>query len=338
MSSPDADNLLGHELDGFRIDAVLGRGATATVYQATQVSLDRQVALKVLDRQWSQHPEFVLHFISEAQIAGAISSPFVVGIHAAGIIDGQLYMALEMATNGDVRLHYKDTGGRLPPGRVARILLDAACGLDALHRAGLVHRDMKPANFFIADDGRIMLGDLGLARDVGLNGDKRVVGTPSYMAPEQALGRDDCDIRADIYGLGASGWRLLRGADPIPGKGDMDHLRRVAIQDGNPAIGAPQSLEHGVIGIINRCMQPNPADRYQTPAGLMADLEVVIGSGAVVPLKSSDAAAVPTTTRTSARRSGRRPARRLSRLVQIGIFAGLALVTALVATGMLGGQ
>ena len=200
---------------GFRLIKPLGQGGMATVYLASQISLAREVALKLISPQIAANPEAAERFLREARVAAAVNHPNVISIIDVGQADGQLFMALELVTGGDAAQLAVRFGGVLPEVRALELLIDCTKGLQALFEARLLHRDLKPANIFITKDGIAKLGDLGLARSE--DGDDRMtttghlVGTPAFMSPEQASGEGVIDIRSDIYALGATLFALVTG-------------------------------------------------------------------------------------------------------------------------------
>ena len=182
------------------------------VYRAFQESLRRDVALKGHLAPAGRRPRLLRALRARgARAAGAVNHPNLVTCFDVGEADGHLYMVLELITGGDAARLSARNGGRLDEPEALRIAIDACRGLAALHRAGIVHRDVKPANIYLGDDGAAKLGDFGLARAAGSDHSTSTgtpVGTPAYMAPEQVRCDADADGRADIYdALGATDLR-----------------------------------------------------------------------------------------------------------------------------------
>ena len=217
----------------YRILGALGSGGMGTVYRAMQESLGREVALKVVNPASAADPRFQDRFLREARAMAHIQSPFVVSCFDAGLADGQLYMALELVTGGDLLGLMQRKSGNLSEPLALALMRDCLEGLEALEAARLVHRDLKPANIFLSDQGRAKLADLGLARSVKQNEADRttmagmIMGTPAYISPEQARGEDDIDVRADLYSLGATLYHLLTGSTPFPASDPIGTLMRV---------------------------------------------------------------------------------------------------------------
>lgn len=206
--------------DRYQVLQELAAGGMGRVYLARDVALERFVALKMLSENWRSHPELRERFLREAKVAAKLSHPNVVAVHDVGEDDGRPYMALEYVEGRDLSSLLREKG-RLEIGEAVPILEAVANALGAAHAAGIVHRDVKPGNVFLREDGAIKLGDFGIARIEGLDLTETgmAVGTPRYMAPEQACGKP-VDGRTDIYALGVLAFHLLTGRPPFVG-GDL---------------------------------------------------------------------------------------------------------------------
>ncbi len=263
------------QIPGYAITGHLGDGASSIVYRAVQEGVGREVALKVIPARRARDEE---RFLREAAAAGAIGHRHVVTCHEAGVVQGRLFLALELLTGGDAAALATRLGGRLPPERALAICRDAALGLQALADAGLVHRDIKPANLLLDDQGRAKLGDLGLATaGLGsLNASRSTMleGTPAFMAPEQARG-EATTARSDIFSLGATCFALVAGRTPFSGDTPIAMLR--AIAEGQ----RPDLAEHapeaplGLREILRVALDRDPARRYPRADQLAADFEAV---------------------------------------------------------------
>jgi len=271
---------------GFKIIGQLGKGGMGTVYKALQVSMNREVALKVIARQFAEDPGFCERFLREARAAGAVNHPNVITCYDVGQDQEWLYMALELMTGGDAASLPHDRGGRVNEVRALRVIADCARGLSALKRSGLIHRDIKPANIFISQDGIAKLGDLGLARST--SGDDRMtmtgaaMGTPAFMSPEQASGESDLDIRTDIYALGASLFAMLTGDIPFRGASAFAVVAKV-INDPtpDPRVFNP-ALSDGAASIVLAAMAKVRDQRYATPEQMIEDVERVLTDRALL--------------------------------------------------------
>ncbi|MBL8245136.1 MAG: serine/threonine protein kinase, partial [Rhodanobacteraceae bacterium] len=203
------------EIPGYRVLAPLGRGGMASVYLAEQLSLHRQVALKVLAPQLASDPTFVERFLREGRVAARLRHRHIVAIHDVGVHQGVAYMALDYLPGGSLA-----SQGTLAPREALRVLREIGSALDLAHRSGVVHRDIKPENILIDEDGRHVLSDFGIARiahaSQAMTREGTTVGTPAYMAPEQWRA-EAVDGRADLYSLGVVLFQLLTGRVPYNG-------------------------------------------------------------------------------------------------------------------------
>src|SRR3954449_11359111 len=194
----------GAEFAGFAVERTLGHGGMGIVYLARQLRLDRHVALKVIRPELAQDDRFRARFQSESRTAASIESPRVVTVYGAGERDGLLYVAMQYVPGPDLGRLIAARGSP-PPQQAAELIAQVADGLDAVHAAGLVHRDVKPANVVVDHDGDAHLTDFGLAKAMGattgLTATGQVIGTVDYMAPEQIEARR-VDARTDVYALG----------------------------------------------------------------------------------------------------------------------------------------
>src|SRR6266511_6357205 len=227
-----ADLPSGTQLGGYRVATVLGRGGMGVVYLAQQLALDRRVALKVISPELSDDPEFRERFSREAQLAAAIDHRNIIPVYDAGEADGRLYISMRYVKGLDLRTVLQ-LEGPMDPERALGIMGAVADALDAAHGAGLVHRDVKPANVLIEDGpgpepDRVYLTDFGLTKRVrgsaSLTRTGIFVGTPDYASPEQCAGKP-VDGRTDVYSLACVLHECLSGATPFPRDSDAQVLR-----------------------------------------------------------------------------------------------------------------
>jgi DNA-binding beta-propeller fold protein YncE len=200
---------------GYRVDSLVGRGGMGVVYRATDQSLERPVALKLIAPELAEDERFRVRFLRESRLAASLDHPSVVPIHEAGERDGQLYLAMRYVEGSDLK-RLLESEGKLSPERAVGILTQIADALDAAHRRALVHRDVKPANVLLDEDGHAYLTDFGIAKQLGGASTEsgRIVGTLDYLAPEQIRG-DEVDGRTDCYALGCVLYECLAGAPPF---------------------------------------------------------------------------------------------------------------------------
>jgi DNA-binding beta-propeller fold protein YncE len=254
---------IGSTLGGYRIDSLVARGGMGIVYRATQLALERPVALKVIARELAGDEKFRQRFLSESRLAARLEHPSVVPVYDAREEDGELIVAMRLIEGGDLR-KLIDREGPLPPARTVALLSQVADALDSAHAAGIVHRDVKPHNILI-DGDRAFLSDFGLAKafeGTGAGSSASIVGTVEYMAPEQWRG-ERAGPAADVYSLGCVLYEALTGIVP--------YARKAA--DTEPEI--PQGIET----VIQRAVSKDPADRYRTAGELIAAAEAREGSG-----------------------------------------------------------
>ena len=224
MADQRADPRPGDVVAGYRIESRIGRGGMGVVYLAEHQTLRRRAALKIIAPDLADDTDFRERFLREARIAATLTHPNVVTVYDAGEIDGLLYIAMQYVPGADLAAILREER-RLGPYRVLDIGRQVAAALDAAHQAGLIHRDVKPANVLI--DGRhAYLTDFGLTKDrksgsgASLTRAGEVVGTTAYLAPEQVEGKE-VDGRADVYALACLIFHTLSGEVPFPRDNDM---------------------------------------------------------------------------------------------------------------------
>jgi DNA-binding beta-propeller fold protein YncE/predicted Ser/Thr protein kinase len=245
---------IGSTLAGYRIDALIARGGMGVVYRATQLALERPVALKVIASELAGKEGFRERFLRESRLAASLDHPSVVPVYDAREEDGELIVAMRLVEGGDLR-KLIDREGPLRPERAIALLGQIADALDAAHAAGIVHRDVKPHNILVEGD-RAYLSDFGLAKAIegtGSGGGASIVGTVEYMPPEQWRG-ERVGPAADIYSLGCVLYEALTGIVP--------YARKEA--DTEP------EMPEGIDTVIERAVSKDPADRYRTAGELIA--------------------------------------------------------------------
>jgi len=270
------------DIPGYHIIERIGRGGMGTVYKSRQLSMDRIVALKVLNDRYSRDEKFIERFIKEARSAGRLSHPNVIHVHDVSEASGVHYFTMEYVDGTTVKSLLKKKG-RLEVDKALDIVLQAAKALEYAHENAIVHRDIKPDNLMLTSDGVVKLADLGIAKtfDEGMEEGakkRKVFGTPHYMAPEQALGKE-IDARADIYSLGATFYHILTGSTPFEGPTVTDVLK-AHIQDSLPPIQekAPH-VPDSVVFIVERMMAKSIDKRYASMNALIEDVEKVVADG-----------------------------------------------------------
>lgn len=345
----------GDVFGDFRIVAEVGRGAASIVYEAEQVSLGRRVALKIVPPFFAKSPQVVERFRREAEAVAKLSHPHIVAIYESGVRDGAPYIAMELARGGTLAKLIAATRARLGLGetldgapeaarvrrdasktldrsyveRVVRLMIDALRALGHAHRNGVVHRDVKPPNILLDDEGRAKVADFGIARlewEAALTRTGELVGSPQYMSPEQARGaRSKLDHRSDLFSAGATLYTLLALRPPFEGDGLTAVSRAVESARPRPLRSANHRIPRDLETIVEKALEKNPDRRYDTAEAFAKDLERF--------LDYQDIAARPAG---FFRRIGRGMARNksLSALIVLLAAGGLALGAALVESLM----
>lgn len=265
--------LNGKVIGGYLILDRVGRGGMGTVYKARQISLNREVALKILSSRFARDPAFVEQFVAEARAAGQLNHPNVVQVFDVGQSGGLHYYAMEFMEAGAVQdLLAKQPESRLPWTEALPMILDAANGLVFAERRGIIHRDIKPDNLMLNAVGDVKIGDLGLAMRAEDEGDGRIFGTPHFVSPEQAQGKP-LTHAADIYSLGASFYRMVTGKTPFAGTTVKEILRKQVNDLPAPVAGLVPDFPPDLVAILDRMMAKRVEDRYRSASELVTDLE-----------------------------------------------------------------
>src|SRR3954469_3811614 len=276
----------GSTVAGYRIESVAGQGGMGGVYRATQLGLGRPVALKLIATELAHDVSFRQRFQRESQIAASIDHPNVIPVYEAGESEGSLFLAMRYVDGTDLGA-LVGREGRLDPARAVRIVAQVAAGLDAAHRRGLVHRDVKPANVLLADeDEHVYLTDFGLTKRTtsaaALTRTGMFVGTLDYCAPEQIRG-EPADGRADVYALGCVLFRCLAGEAPY--ERDSDVAKMYAhLNDPIPTVTAlapdvPAALDD----VLAEALAKDADDRFST-AGALAQAALAALADAPAPV------------------------------------------------------
>src|SRR5246500_2354137 len=270
--------LLGTTLnDRYRLEARIGAGGMSTVYRALDETLQRQVAIKLMNREVSTDSDQLERFRREARAVAQLSHPHVVGVIDAGEDDGRPYIVFEYVEGETLKERIR-RAGRLPMAEAVAYAIVIARALGAAHARHIVHRDVKPQNVLIDEEGSAKVTDFGIARTLdeeGLTADGRVLGTTDYVSPEQALGQPVTG-QSDLYSLGIVLWEMLTG--DVPFKGDnqvavaMKHVREPLpdVQRRRPEVSA------ALAAVVDRATAKRPEERYRNDEELIADLEDVL--------------------------------------------------------------
>ncbi|GAA1003959.1 serine/threonine protein kinase [Streptomyces sp. F-3] len=271
MDTTLQDPLVGQVLDGrYRVDARIAAGGMATVYRAMDTRLDRVLALKVMHPSLAADGSFVARFIREAKSVARLSHPNVVQVFDQGTDGSYVYLAMEYVPGCTLRDVLRERGA-LQPRAALDILEPMLAALGAAHRAGFVHRDMKPENVLIGDDGRVKVADFGLVRsvDTATNTTGAVLGTVSYLAPEQ-IEHGTADPRVDVYACGVVLYEMLTGEKPHQGESPAQVLYRHLHEDVPAPSAAVPGLPQELDELVARATARVPDDRPQDAVALLA--------------------------------------------------------------------
>jgi hypothetical protein len=276
----------GDEFAGYRIERRLGRGGMGILYLGVEPGLERRVALKLIAPEAAADEVFAKRFAEESRIAASIEHPNVVPIYAAGEEDGVPFIAMRFVSGFDLSVRLAREG-RLEPAQAADLIAQVGNGLDAIHAAGLVHRDVKPANVLLSGGEaaeHAYITDFGVARNVatqsGLTQTGRFVGTLDYVAPEQISG-GPVDARVDVYALGCLLFKLLTGQVPFPRDGEAARLyAHLNDPPQAPSLYAPE-VPMALDDVVIRAMSKQPEDRYPSAGDLGRAAQAALSGTAI---------------------------------------------------------
>ncbi|MHC4932184.1 MAG: serine/threonine-protein kinase, partial [Planctomycetota bacterium] len=284
MSESKPDPYVGRTIDGFRIDEVIGRGGMGSVYRATQLSLGRPVAMKILTRDLAGDSQFLERFHREADVLSRLSHPNVVTVFERGEVDERPYLVMEFVEGTSLRDIMRE--GPLEPNEALRIVSSVLSALAHAHEKGIVHRDIKPENVLLARGGVVKVADFGLSRLLGpeettrLTRTQLVLGTYEYMAPEQRERAREADERSDLYATGVVLYEMLVGELPI-GHFTLPSRRR------------PEECDARIDRIIERSLEKDPEERFQRAAEMADAVSSILDRTAPIPPPSGGQPAVP---------------------------------------------
>jgi len=271
----------GTAVAGYRIEGVIGRGSSGSVYVARELVLDRRVALKVLLPEVTADERFRERFLRESRLAASLEHPSIIPIYAAGEVEGLVYLAMRLVEGGDLRALVEQEGA-LDPDRALSILRQVADALDAAHRRGLVHRDVKPANILVDESERAFLCDFGLARHAAtvdsVTRDSPFAGTIEYIAPEQIHG-EEIDGRVDVYALGCVLFECLTGAPPFRRPNELATVLAHLNEEPPSLTELREELAPELDAVVRRALAKSPEDRYPGALDLVEDARRAAGAG-----------------------------------------------------------
>jgi len=299
--------MIGERIGTYEVLEEIGKGGMATVYRARQASVDRDVAIKVIRRAIAGDPEAVQRFQREARLIARLEHPHILPIYDFDGAHDPPYLVMRYLESGTLEEVMEQ--GLLPLDEVAYLLRQVCSALDYGHRQGIVHRDIKPSNIMIDQQGNAFVTDFGIARIAAEAGGRQItatgaiIGTPDYMSPEQAQGRDDIDARADIYALGAMLYHMLTGDVPFQADTPMNVLMKhihdpvLPLRDRNPAV--PPAAE----AVVLKAMAKDREQRYATAVDLGQALGDALGASSGDPARLREAASTSIIRRSGGQRA-----------------------------------
>ena len=336
----------GARLGAYEILGLLGAGGMGEVYLARDTRLGREVAIKVLPADVAGNPERLARFEREARTVASLNHPNIVTLHDVAEADGVRFLVMERVA-GRTLADVIDRAGGLPPARIFELMTPVADALASAHERGIVHRDLKPANIMIGDDGRVKVLDFGLATEraepvhgegttvarEALTAEGGILGTASYMAPEQVRG-ERVDARADLFAFGVILYELAAGVRPFQGESAIEVASAIVGTEPRPLEAIAPRVPAGLARIVRRCLEKDVRHRLQSALDLRNDLQEVADEAkrALAPGPGPDRVPPPdAATMPDAPQKAARPRRR----VWLAISAAAALVALAAALGAL---
>ncbi len=330
-------SLAGQTLAGYEVLEKIGSGGMGTVYRATQLSMGRDVALKVLYHKFSQDETFVKRFIREARSAGGLNHPNIVRVYDVGHERGFYFMSMELV-RGRSAHQLLCAERRIEPERALDIAIQTARALEHAQKNSIIHRDVKPENIILDEEGPVKLADLGLAKKIGASSDAgvtmegQVMGTPQYMSPEQVVDSSSVDHRTDIYSLGATFYFLVTGEKPFEGKSAMEAMVAVIHEEIKFSREHLTYVPKQIVRVIEKMTAKDRDKRHQTATELIKELEHI--RSRPLTLHTPAAAPKPRAVRTATARRDREPSSVIEKKASnymwlVAVAAGLLLVIGL---------
>lgn len=270
----DARNV-GKRIGGYEILEKVGEGGLGVVYRARQLSMGREVALKVLHEKWITDDEFRKRFLVEARLVGRLSHQNLIQVIDVGRHKNTLYYSMEFIDGEPIESRL-DREGAIPVEECIDLIFQVARALQYLAKKKIVHRDVKPGNIMVTREGVAKLGDFGFVKsslDSIISPDGEILGTPDYISPEAARGDRDIDFRSDIYSLGASLYHMLTGSPPFGGTASQ--VMEAHIYEAPPSLQGNPVIPKRVCRLVDRMMAKDPANRFGSYQEMFDDMELL---------------------------------------------------------------
>lgn len=274
------DPLLGKMLDEYRIEALRGKGGMARVYRGYDTRLNRPAAIKIIDYPFQQHPDYLRRFEREARAIGQLDHPNIVRLYRTGQVDEMLYIAMQYVNGVELSVYlaqHTPKGALHPPAEVILPLVAQICdALDAMHAAGIIHRDLSPANILVTTNGHAIVTDFGLAllSDVGTQGE--IFGSPHYLAPEQAMSSAHAVPQSDLYALGVILYQVFTGHMPFDAIDPMELALQHLSQEPLPPRSFNPHISPALDAFLKRCLAKKPEERFTSGKALYRALAEIL--------------------------------------------------------------
>jgi serine/threonine protein kinase len=278
LPPPGHNDISGTTLGNYKLIRKIAQGGMGVIYEATQINLDRKVALKILTAELATRPEFLQRFEREAKSAASLNHPGIVAVYDFGEADGRRFIIMEFI-DGENLSEYISKRGKIPVENALAIVEQAAQALKVAAEKSIIHRDIKPSNLMLTRDGRVKVADMGLAKVLTENSELTMssvsIGSPHFIAPEQAGDSKNADHRVDIYSLGVTLLYFVTGKHAYDGDSPISVVLAHATKPLPTGADLGTELPAEVEALIKRMTAKNPDERYQTYDELLADLQLV---------------------------------------------------------------
>ena len=266
----------GQRLDGrYRVDELVGEGGMADVYRGTDLKEDHVVAIKILKDEFRENEELVRRFLNEGRAISVLEHPNIVKVYDISVTDKVYYIVMEYIDGITLKEYIEQRGEPLTYKEAVHFTSQTLLALQHAHAKGIVHRDIKPQNIMIMEDGSIRVMDFGIARlarsEVHTDADQ-AIGSVHYISPEQAQGAS-IDQRADIYSLGIMMYEMLTGQLPFEDENAVAIAVKQISDTARPILEVNPSVPHGIADIAGKAMSKNPDDRYRDALDMLRDIE-----------------------------------------------------------------
>jgi serine/threonine protein kinase len=324
-------DLVGRQLGGYLLEEEIGRGGMAWVWRARHLVLGRPAALKILAPVLASDEKFVERFLREARAAAQLEHPNIVPVYETGETDGYHYIAMKLLEGRTLREGIER--GPAPPEEVSLILTQVADALDYAHSRGFVHRDVKPGNIMIDDNFRVTLTDFGIARaadDMSITATGLLVGTPAYLAPEQAQGLP-ATPGSDIYALGVLVYELLTGKTPFADRTPHAVILAHMQEPPQPVHERIQGIAPGISAVVDKALAKRPEERYASAGEFARAFSAALGSPSAS-IRDDRSDVSPATIVREAHTREHRRKRLLAALTGVVLLAACIVATAVIMT------